>query len=352
MIRYLSRRFVQLIPTLLGATLLSFLLIQLTPGDFTDRFILDPNIDPLQLERLKTQLGLDKPVLVQYFVWLWHLVTSGYMGESFTYRTPATGVIVPLVLNSMLLVAISTVLTYLLSIPIGVWAATRKNSPGDHVVSFLTVIGVAVPNFFLILLLMIGVLSLQPIIRATGGNTDGWLSHLLGKLAYNPQLGLLFPVGGMRDNDTYDAANWLGKIKELGWHLVLPTLVITASSLAGLVRVVRAQVLDFIQMDFVRTARAKGTAPRRVIYKHVLRNALGPVVSGLGTVLPELVTGAGLVEFVYRWPGITPAFVAAIREQDLYVVMGLLTFSGVFLIVGNLISDLLLLLVDPRIRYQ
>jgi len=132
---------------------------------------------------------------------------------------------------------------------------------------------------------------------------------------------------------------------------VLPVIVVTTASLASLVRVLRGQMLEFLRSDFVRTAAAKGVPPRGVVYKHALRNALNPLISGIGTLLPSLVGGAGLVEFVIRWPGITPAFVAAVKAQDLYIVMGLLTVSAVLLMIGNFLSDVLLGLVDPRIRY-
>lgn len=351
MTQYLIRRVLQVIPTFIGATLLAFIIIQLTPGDFTDRFALDPNADAEQLQRLRENFGLDDPILVQYFKWMWGIITAGYLGESFTYRAPVTEIIVPLIVNSFTLVLISLVLTYLLAISIGIYQAVNQYKLGDQAWSFFAVVGLAIPNFFFILLLIVGVLFLQaPLREVAQGNA--WYKPILDFLSYDLKNGLLFPVGGMRTTEIYDGLNWWQQVGDRLWHLILPTIVITTAGLSSLVRVVRGQMLDFLQSDFVRTARAKGLSERVVIYKHVLRNAISPVISGIGTVLPELVTGAGLVEFVYRWPGITPGFVIAIQQKDLYVVMGLLVLSAILLMIGNLISDVLLALVDPRIRYS
>ncbi len=351
MTKYIGRRLLQLIPTFLGATLLAFMIIQLTPGDFTDRFALDPNADAGQLERLRQNFGLDQPIIIQYFRWMWGIITQGYLGESFTYRSPVTAIIVPLIWNSLSLVLISLILTYLLAIPIGIYQAARQYSTGDKVLSFLSVMGLAIPNFFFILLLIVGVLFFQAGLRQVAQG-DAWFKPILAFFTYDLRNGLIFPVGGMRTTEVYDSLSLWGQMVDRGWHLILPTIVVTTSGLSSLVRVVRGQMLDFLQADFVRTARAKGLSERVVTYKHILRNSIGPVISGLGTILPELVTGAGLVEFVYRWPGITPGFVTAIQQQDLYVVMGLLVMSAILLMIGNLLSDLLLALVDPRIRYS
>jgi peptide/nickel transport system permease protein len=347
---YVLRRLLQMIPTFLGATLLAFLIIQAAPGDFTDRFALDPNIDPEQLQRMRERFALDQPVTVQYANWMWSIVRYGYFGESFSYRAPVNAVIYPLIVNSMSLVLVSLVLTYALTIPIAVYSARRQYSLGDRFVTFLSFLGLAIPNFFFILVLITGVLLLQPGLREVG-EAGGWWASLLRPLTYDLDRGLAFPVGGMRTSGVYDDLSAWGRLVDRAWHLALPVLVVTTASLASLVRVLRGQMLEFMRADFVRTATAKGLAPRAVVYKHALRNALNPLISGIGTLLPSLVGGAGLVEFVIRWPGITPAFVAAVKAQDLYIVMGLLTVSAVLLMLGNFLSDVLLGVVDPRIRY-
>jgi peptide/nickel transport system permease protein len=343
---YVLRRLLQMVPTFLLATLLSFVLIQAAPGNFVDRFAMETNVDPGQLERLNERLGLDQPVIVQYGRWMWSLVRYGYLGESFDYRAPVAGVILPMIANSMSLALVALVLTYLLAVPLAVTSAVRKYSLTDKAVTAFSFFGLAIPNFFFILLLIVGVIALQPQLRALGASAP-WLDAFV----YDLQRGLLFPVGGMRTTSIYDGLSAWGKLVDRGWHLALPVLVVTTSSLAPLVRVLRGQMLEILESDYVRTARAKGLPLRGVVYKHALRNALNPLLSSAGAILPELITGAGLVEFVIRWPGITPAFVAAIQAQDVYVIMGLLTLSVLLLMIGNLIADFLLVLVDPRIRY-
>src|SRR5690625_3344193 len=151
---YVIRRFLQMIPTFIGATLLAFLIIQAAPGDFTDRFALDPNIDPDQLARMRERFALDKPVIVQYGNWMWSIIRFGYLGESFNYRAPVNEVIYPLIGNSLILVLVSLVLTYVLTIPIAVHSAVHKYSFSDRLVTFLSFVGLAIPNFFFILLLI------------------------------------------------------------------------------------------------------------------------------------------------------------------------------------------------------
>lgn len=347
---YLLRRVLQIIPTFLGATLLSFVIIQAAPGDFTDRFILEPNIDAAQLERMQARFGLDQPIIVQYFRWLDSLLRFGYLGESFSYRAPVRAVIMPLIANSMSLVLVSLVFTYLLVIPLAVTSAVKQYSTTDKVVTFFSFFGLAIPNFFFILLLIVGVLGLQPVLR-DAYQADGFFKTILTPITFDLERGLLFPVGGMRSVQIYDELSLWGKLQDRIWHLILPVIVVTTASLASLVRVLRGQMLEVLRADFIRTARAKGINHERITYKHALRNALNPLISSTGTILPELVGGAGLVEFVIRWPGITPAFVAAIAAQDVYVIMGLLTVSALLLMLGNLIADALLVVADPRIRY-
>lgn len=348
---YIARRFLQMIPTFLGATLLTFVIIQAAPGDFTDRFALDPNIDPEQLQRMRERFALDQPIIVQYANWMWSIIRFGYLGESFNYRASVSEVIYPLIGNSMFLVFISLIVACVLTIPISVYSAVRKYTAGDRVVTFLSFVGLAVPNFFFILLLISGVLFLQPYLREIA-ETGGWLATILRPLTYDIDRGLFFPVGGMRTSQLHAEMSVGQKAVDLGWHLVLPVVVVSTGILASLVRVLRGQMLEFLNADFVRTATAKGLPPRTVIYKHALRNALNPLITSIGTLLPSLVGGAGLVEFVVRWPGITPAFVAAVKSQDLYIVMGLLTVSTLLLMVGNFLADIMLSVVDPRIRYN
>lgn len=344
---YVLRRLLQMLPTLLLATLMSFVLIQAAPGNFVDRFAMETNVDQEQLRRLNETLGLDQPILVQYIKWLWNLARHGYLGESFDYRAPVADVILPLIGNSLSLALVALVLTYLIAIPLAVASAVKRGSAADHFVTGFSIFGLAVPNFFLMLLLIVGVIALQPYLRDLSMNAR-WLEPFV----YDIDRGLWFPIGGMRTTSTYESLTVVQKLADRAWHLALPVIVVVTASLAPLVRVLRSQMIETLHSDFVRTARAKGLPHRKIVYKHALRNALNPLISTTGSILPELVTGAGLVEYVIRWPGITPAFIAAIQAQDVYVIMGLLTLSVVLLMVGNLIADFLLVIADPTIRYS
>ncbi|MBI3962724.1 MAG: ABC transporter permease, partial [Deinococcus sp.] len=296
------------------------------------------------------RLGLDQPIPIQYFSWL-SQVAQGYLGESFAYKAPVAQVIRPFIFNSMSLVVVSILLTWIVAVPFGVYSAVRQYSLGDKLGSFFTFFGLAIPRFFFILVLIALVFRLQLPLKSAYENNPA-LRPLLDTITFAPERGLLFPTGGMRTIGEYDTYSLLGKLADRFWHLILPAVVIATSTMAGLVRVMRGQMLEFLRSDFIRTARAKGLAERTVIYKHALRNAITPFIAGIGGLLPELIGGAGLVEFVYRWPGITPRLLDAITTTDVYMVMGFLTLSTFLLMIGNLISDLLLAVVDPRIRYS
>ncbi|RIH83863.1 Dipeptide transport system permease protein DppB [Calidithermus terrae] len=330
---YIARRFLQLIPTFVGATILAFVIIQIAPGDAITRFELDPTVEREQIERLRQQFGLDQPVPVQYAKWLSGVLFQGYLGISLDYRSDVWSVIRQPILNSMVLVVLSTLLIFAVAIPIGVYSAVRKYSLGDRTLTFLAFFGLAIPNFFFGLIMLYFAI---------------WVNDNVGR----PVL----PIGGMTSQEIggvpYLEAPWWQRTLDVLWHSILPVIVLSTSGMAGLVRIMRGQMLEVLSQDFVRTARAKGVAERMVIYKHALRNAVIPIVAGIGGLLPGLIAGAGLVEVVMAWPGITPAFLQAVSAIDIYVIMGLITISTFLLIIGNLISDLLLAWVDPRIRYN
>ncbi|GAA6760907.1 ABC transporter permease [Thermus oshimai] len=327
MTSYILRRILYLIPTFFGATFLAFLIIQMAPGDYLTQLELDPKVTPETIARLRAQFGLDRPVYEQYLLWMNNLFHLN-LGYSFAYQAPVLEVIWPRVLNSMVIVIPSTVLLYLVAIPVGVYGALRPYTLGDRVLSFLAYVGLSVPSFFLALIAIYVLLQIK---FATGT--------------------LLFPVSGMTSSG-FEQMPPLRQILDIAWHAVVPVLVATANDIAGLSRLMRGQMLEVLSQDYIRTARAKGLAERAVIYKHAFRNAVIPFVATLGGLLPGLISGAGFVEVVMAWPGITPFFLDAVANQDLYVIAGFLTVSLVLLMVGNLLSDLLLAWVDPRIRYE
>jgi peptide/nickel transport system permease protein len=332
MFDYIVRRLFQFIPTFFGATLLAFVVIQLAPGDFVSRLALDPSLERGQVERLRQQFGLDQPITVQYVKWL-SSVAQGYLGVSLSYQTDVWSVLRPRIVNSLVLVGLAVVLIHAVAIPVGVYSALRQYQPADKILTSLAFVGLAIPNFFFAILMLYFALWLRD---WTGAN--------------------VFPLGGMRsqmiDGVPFSQAPLYKQWLNILWHAVLPVIVTATAGMAGVVRVMRGQMLEQLSADYVRTANAKGLRGAVVVYKHALRNAVIPIIAGIGFILPSLVSGAGLVEVVMAWPGVTPLLLDAIFSRDLYVIMGVITITTVLLIIGNLISDILLAWVDPRIRYS
>lgn len=398
MFAYVVRRLLQLVPTFFGATLLAFLVIQLAPGDFVTRLELDPTQDRESIANLRQQLGLDQPLPVQYAKWLSGIL-QGYLGLSLSYKTDVWNVIGQRILNSMVLVVLATLMIYLIAIPIGVYSAIRKYTWPDRTFTVLAFLGLAIPNFFFGLIMLFLAVWLSDFtdmrILPIGGMTDEFLHlgnmtraaqilfppALLGTLIFAglfwvrtqrkqaPTFGIwtglvlfgtsallmLWPLlqgPGLPERLPYSDSPLWARATNVLWHAFPVVIVVGTSGLAGLMRVMRGQMLDVLSQDYIRTARAKGLNERVVIYKHALRNAVIPFIAGIGGLLPGLIGGAGLVEVTMAWPGITPALLEAISAIDIYVIMGLITITTVLLMIGNVVSDLLLAMVDPRIRYS
>lgn len=333
MFSFIVRRFLHLVPTFVGATLLAFLISQLVPGDFFTSMALNPDVRPETVQRMRTSFGLDQPIHIQYVRWMTNLV-QGDLGLSFDSNQPVSNLIKRPIQNSMILVVLSILMLWAMAVPLGVYSAVRQYSLGDQVVSTISYFGLAIPNFFFMLVLILVLFYLRSFTREVFGFNE-----------------MLFPVAKMTSNNYGDLSAW-GRSWDVMWHAALPAFVVATSGIAGFTRVLRAQMLEYLDSDFIRTARAKGLAQRSVTYKHALRPAIIPFVAGIGALLPSLIGGAGLVEIVYAWPGITPILLASIGRQDIYVVLGFLVVSTLLLIIGNLISDLLLAVVDPRIRFS
>ncbi len=326
MIPYILRRLVNLIPTFFLATLLAWVVIDLAPGDFASQFAINP-LDPNAEARIRTSLGLDQPVLIRYLYWLRNVVTDFDFGFSLTSRNNVTNLILPRMENSLRLLLPATIITYLIAIPIGIYSALNKYSFGDRVLTVLSLFGLAIPNFFLALIFV--AFSVQ----------------------FFQQNGFfLIPTGGMTSQN-YSQLSPGGQFLDSLWHLIAPMIVVALSSLAFITRIMRGEMLEVLGQDYIRTARAKGLARRSINYKHALRNAILVIVATLGGLLPGLIGGAGTVEYVMRWPGLTPLFLSSVFAQDVYVLMAILTILVVLLMIGNLLSDLALALIDPRIRY-
>ena len=319
---FLLRRFLSLIPLLLGVTFLAFLLIYLAPGDFLSQMAENPQISATTIDAMRRKFGLDQPFYVQYALWLKNVFLHLDFGESFAYRQPVFSVIVPRLGNTLLLALSAAVVAWGLAIPLGILSAVRQYSWVDKTASFVAFIGLSIPEVFFALLMMF--LAAK----------TGW-----------------FPVGGMRSID-YDDLNWLGRALDLGKHLFLPAIVLGTVPMAGRMRQMRANLLDVLRVDYVTTARAKGLPERTVIWKHAVRNALNPLITLFGFTLASLLSGAFIVEIVMAWPGLGSLTLEALLRQDLYLVIGSVTIAASMLVLGNLVADILLAVADPRIKIE
>lgn len=324
MIPFLLRRLVQSIPTLLLASILIFFVIQLAPGDFLTPAELNPNISDEQLAALRRNFGLDRPVWQQYFLWMGNMF-RGDFGLSFQYQQPVLDIIWPRILNSLWLVLLNLIFFYAIAIPVGVYGAVRQNSFGDKAIGAVLYFLLGFPSFFLALIVIYFILQTR---FATGWD---------------------IPIGGMTSNNFAELSTF-GQVVDILKHLLIPALVLAISDAAGLTRVIRGQMLEVMRSDYIRTARAKGVSERTAIWKHTFRNAILPIVAGIGGVLPGLIAGAGFIEVVFAYPGITPMLLTAINTQDLYLIAGFTVITTVLLIIGNALSDILLAVVDPRVK--
>jgi peptide/nickel transport system permease protein len=321
MINYIVRRIIIAIPLLLAMSLVTFLAINLAPGNFFDTLRLNPQISEETIKHYESLYHLDKPIIIQYLYWLKSLLKLDF-GYSFFYNCPVKRVISSRLLNTLLLSTVSLIFTWLIAIPLGIMAAVNRNRFIDRFFSFFSFIGLSIPNFFFALLLL-----------------------------YFASLSGLLPLGGMRSAN-FESLSLLGKFFDIAKHLIIPTIVISTSAFAGLQRLMRGNLLDVLRQQYILTARAKGLPENRIIYYHALRNAINPLVTIFGYQLSGLLSGAALTEIICNWPGLGSLLLAAVRAQDIYLVMGSMLMGGILLLGGNLLADILLAWVDPRIRYE
>jgi peptide/nickel transport system permease protein len=315
--RYIIRRLLQAIPTLIGITIISFALIHLAPGDPLARFE-DPNISKATIEQLRENLGLDKPLPVQYVIWLSRLFQLD-LGRSFVTKDRVLNMILERVPATLELSFAALALGLLIGVPAGVFAAVKRGSLPDNVIRVFAVVGNAVPHFWLgLVCIIIFSVNLH------------WL-----------------PSGGIRSVRAEEA----GMFDHLR-YLFLPAVITSTGWIAVFSRYMRTEVLEVIRQDYIRTAHAKGLKPRIVFFVHALRNALIPLITVLGGSLPALLSGAAISEYVFSWPGMGRMAVDAVFARDYPVTMGLLLISSVLIVTGNLLSDIAYGWVDPRIRLQ
>lgn len=320
---YIVKRVLQGLLTLLLASALSFAIIQLAPGSYLDTLSQNPKISQETVEEIKKQFGLDQPPLVQYWRWLVQVVTRFNFGTSFVYFRPVSSLLLERVPATLLLAIASFIITWAIAIPLGILSAVKQNQLIDKVLRVLSYLGQGFPSFITALALLVIAQILSP----------------------------LFPVGDMTSLNHYELSP-IGKFLDIAWHMILPTIALSITSFAGLQRLMRGQLLDVLRQDYIQTARAKGLPEDRVIYVHALRNAINPLITLLGFEFAGLLSGSFIAEFFFNWPGLGRLILQAVTAQDLYLVMGSLMMGAAMLIIGNLLADLLLKVVDPRIKLE
>lgn len=318
--QYLIRRFLQLIPTLVGISLVIFLIFALAPGDAISSN-LDPHMSAERKAELRAQMHLDQPKYVQYYYWAKGIV-HGDLGESFYYKKSVSSVMKDYIPNSFKLALTSLVLGVLIAVPIGIVSATKQYSGFDSFFTVFALIGISMPSFFFGLLLIKFLAVDLRVLPVSGMETPG--SSFTG------------------------FAKFLDQTK----HMLLPLTVLTLGSVGSWMRYTRSSMLEVIRQDYIRTARAKGLKEKVVIYKHALRNALIPVITLLGFSIPGLFSGAVLTETIFNWPGIGPVQINAVNGRDYYLLMGTNMLLALLTLIGNLVADVAYALVDPRIRLK
>lgn len=325
MVRYIIQRILQMIPLLLIISFIAFGIIRVAEvmagADPLTPMKMNPSVTEERLQQERERLALDKPFIIRYGIWLKNFAT-GNMGESYAYKTSVAKLIQSRLTNTAILGLATLLVTWLIAIPLGIYLAVRQYSFIDQVFSSISYFFMGFPDFFLAIIFLL--------VAATTG---------------------LFPVGGM----TVVSHNELsagGKILDIMHHLVLPTLTLSLISVASLQRRMRANMLDILGEEYIKTARAKGLSEDKVIYKHAVRNAINPIVTLLGFEIAGLISGAAFVEIIFNWPGLGNMMLQAVLGTDLNLVMAGLIISSFMLLLGNLIADLLLGFVDPRIKLE
>jgi len=312
--RYLIRRLIQVIPLLFGITLLVFLLVNAVPGNPVSDLAFQPGIRPEDIEAIKRSLGLDQPLYKRYFTWLGN-VAQGDFGNNMVTHRPVIRDIRERLPNTLKLTVASFILALLFAIPVGVYAAVRRNTWFDNIATFGAVAGVAIPRFwFALMMILIFAVTLR------------WL-----------------PSGGTQ---SYGGGSLGDQLR----HLIMPAITLAIAEMAGWTRYIRGQMLEVIRQDYIRTATAKGLRERVVIFRHALRNALLPLVTLMGLSIPEFFSGALIIETIFSWPGIGRLTYDAAVARNYTVIMATVLMSAALTILGNLLADIGYSLLDPRVK--
>ena len=326
MVDYLVRRFVFMLVTIAVISVVAFVLIQLPPGDYLSTYIAqleeaNTEVTESELAALRQQYGLGRPMHVQYLKWIWGIVSRGDFGQSFQWNKPVKDLIWDRIALTAMVAMASMVFTFVVGVPIGIYSALNKYTPGDFTFTVVGYVGLATPNFMLALVLM-------------------WIGfRYFGH-----------SVGGLFSPQFQEQAWSLAKVLDLLVHLWVPVVVLGTAGTAGLIRVTRAMLMDELQKAYVVTARSKGVSESRLIFKYPVRIALNPVASTIGWRLTEIISGAPIVAVVLSLPTTGPVLLRALLSQDMYLAGAFLLLLSVLTVLGTFISDVLLAAIDPRIR--
>ncbi len=328
MLRFIGKRLLWMIPALIVLSFLSFVLIQLPPGDYVTTYIATLSasneiIDQNTAADLRARFGLDQPMIVQYWKWITGILFHGDFGLSFEWQQPVSSLIWERMGFTLLLTFATLLATWGIALPIGIFSAVKKYTIGDYIVTLFSFIGLAVPSFLLALVLM-----------------------YIAAVKMGQEVGGLF-------SDAYVTAPWsIDKFLNLMQHLWIPVIILAVSGTASLVRVMRANLLDELHKPYVTTARAKGLSEFRLLIKYPVRLAMNPFISTIAWLLPNLVSGSIIVAIVLNLPTAGPMLLQSLMSQDMYLAGAFILLICVLTMMGSLISDILLALVDPRIRLE
>ena len=328
---YLVRRLLLMIPTLLGITLITFVIIQLAPGSPAELKIRADQAGALSeqytreiIEQTKKLYGLDKPIHIRYWIWLKQVATLNF-GESYKDHRPVIKIILERLPVSLQLSFISIFLVYLISVPLGVFSAVKQKSLSDRIITLILFILYSLPNFWVAMML---------ILFFGGGKFLSW-----------------FPVYGL-NSEGAEALPFWGWLIDRIWHLVLPVACLTYGGLAYISRQQRAAMLEVIRQDYIRTARAKGLSEKLVVFKHALRNSLIPIITLSAALFPAMLGGSVIIESIFSIPGMGKLGFDAILARDYPVIMGIATISAFLTLLGILVADIVYTLIDPRISFE
>lgn len=317
-LKYIFKRVLQTIPLLIIVSLLSFFIIRLSPVDPLAELRLNPSISQETLDKEIKRLNLDKPIYIQYFSWAKSFV-KGDLGYTSAGEKVSTK-LKERIPNTLLLTLVVIFMTWSVGIPLGIISAYKKETAFDRILTVLSSIGMAIPSFFFAILMLLFAVKTE------------W-----------------FPVGGLTSYN-FNEMSFGAKIIDIARHLVLPAFVLFTISLSGLQRQMRANMLEVLDSDYVKFARAKGLSEGKVVFKHALRNAVNPMITLLGFEFAGLLSGAALTEYVFQYPGLGRLILEAVMKSDINLVMASLMMGTIMLILGNLFADILLMITDPRVR--